>query len=79
MKRFLHSFKRISPEGLLAVKIILALCCAMVFAGFVLCISAGEPGVGSFQSYRLARALAETPAGVLLVAGVALIIVEDPQ
>ena len=79
MKKFLHSFKKISPGGLVAVQVILQLCCVMVFAGFVLCLQAGELGVGSFSSYRLAQALAETPAGVLLIAGIALIIVEGSR
>lgn len=78
MKEFLHSFKKISAAGLLGVRIVLAMCCVMVFAAFVLCLLAGEPGAGSFHAYRLARAMAETPAGVLLVAGIALIVVEDP-
>ncbi len=78
MKRFLHSFAKITPAGLWAVRVILALCCAMVFAGFALCLFAGEPCVGNFRAYRLAQALAETPAGVLLVAGIGLMIVEDP-
>ena len=33
---------------------------------------------GSFRAYRLAQAMAETPAGVLLLAGIALVILEDP-
>ncbi len=78
MKKFLHSFQRISPAGLLGVRIVLALCCAMVFAAFVLCLFAGEPSAGSFRAYRLAQAMAETPAGVLLLAGIALVILEDP-
>ncbi len=79
MKRFLHSFQKISPEGLAAVRIVLALCCAMAFAGFALCLFAGAPGVDSYGQYRLARALAETPAGVLLLAGIGLIIAESPR
>ena len=79
MKKFLHTFKDISPAGLLAVRIILALCCVMAFAGFVLCLFAGEPGVGNYHTYRLAKALADTPAGVLLLAGIGLIIVESSQ
>ena len=78
MKRFLHSFTKLSPGALWAVRVILALCCAMAFAGFVLCLFAGEPCVGNFRAYRLAEALAQTPAGVLLVAGIGLMIVEDP-
>lgn len=77
MKRFLHSFKRISPAGLLAVRIILALCCAMVFAAFAICLFAGEPCVANFHLYRLAQEMADTPAGVLLLAGIALIILES--
>ena len=65
MKRFLHSFQKISPEGLAAVRIVLAF--------------AGAPGVDSYGQYRLARALAETPAGVLLLAGIGLIIAESPR
>lgn len=63
----------------MAVRIILILCCGMVFAGFVLCLSAGEPGVRVWRTYRLAQALAQTPAGVLLLAGIGLIIVEAPR
>ncbi len=58
------------------MRIILALCCAMVFAGFVICLCAGDPSLANFHSYQTARALAEMPAGVLLVAGIALIIFE---
>ena len=79
MKKFLHSFKNISPAGLLGVRITLVMCCAMVFAAFVLCISAGQPGAGTYHTYRLAKAMAEAPAGVLLLAGIALIIVESPR
>ena len=79
MKKFLHSFKKISPAGLLGVRIVLAMCCVMVFAAFVLCLFAGEPCVANFGTYRLARALAQTPAGILLLAGIALIIVESPR
>ena len=79
MKKFLHSFSKISAPGLLAVKITLIGCCAMVFGAFVLCLFAGEPGVANFRTYRLAQALAETPAGVLLLAGIALIIMESPR
>ena len=78
MKKFLHSFSKISPWGLLAVRITLILCCAMVFGAFVLCLFAGEPCVGNYRSYRLARYMADTPAGVLLLAGIALMIIEDP-
>ena len=78
MKRFLHSFKKISPAGLLAVRIVLMLCCAMVFAAFVVCLAAGEPGLGSWRAYRLANAMAEAPAGILLLAGIGLMILEDP-
>ena len=76
MKRFLHSFKKISPGGLEAARLILILCCVMVGAGLLICLTAGEPCLANFRAYRLARALAETPAGVLLVAGIALVIVE---
>ncbi len=79
MRAFLHSFKKISAVGLLGVRIVLAMCCVMAFAAFVLCLFAGEPGAGSFHAYRLARAMAEAPAGVLLLAGIGLIIVEDPR
>ena len=79
MKKFLHTFKSISPAGLMAVRVILGLCCLMVFAAFVLCLFAGEPGVGSYRTYRLAKAMADTPAGVLLLAGIGLIIVEAPR
>ena len=41
----------------MAVRIILALCCLMAFAGFALCLFAGEPGVRNFYTYQLARAL----------------------
>lgn len=78
MKRFLHSFKKISPAGLLGVRIVLAACCAMVFAAFALCLFSGEPSAANFRAYRLAQALAQTPAGILLLAGVGLIILEDP-
>lgn len=78
MKRFLHSFQKVSPAGLLGVRIVLILCCVMVFAAFVVCLFAGEPALGNYKAYRLARALAQTPAGVLFVAGIALIVVEDP-
>ena len=78
MKRFLHSFANISPAGLLAVRITLILCCAMAFAAFALCLFAGEPCAGNFRLYRLAQAMAEAPAGVLLLAGIGLLIVEDP-
>ena len=78
MKRFLHSFKRISPGGLLAVRIVLAMCCLMAFAAFAVCLFAGEPTAANFRAYSLARAMAQTPAGVLLLAGIGLIIVEDP-
>lgn len=78
MKRFLHSFKRISPGGLWAVRTVLALCCAMAFAAFAICVFAGEPAPDNYRSYRLARSLAEAPAGVLLLAGVGLTILEDP-
>lgn len=78
MRAFLHSFKKISDAGLVAVRIVLVMCCVMVGAAFVLCLFAGEPSAESFHTYRLARAMAETPAGVLLVAGIALMIVEDP-
>ena len=78
MKKFLHSFKRISPSGLLAVRIVLMLCCAMAFAAFAVCLFAGEPAPDNWRAYRLARSLAQTPAGVLLIAGIALIVVEDP-
>ncbi len=78
MKKFLHSFRRISPAGLWAVRNILALCCAMVFGAFVLCLSAGEPCAANFRAYSLARAMADAPAGVLLLAGVGLMILEDP-
>ena len=79
MKRLIHSLKRISPGGLAAVRIILILCCGMAFAGFVVCLFAGEPGVATYGRYRLAKALADAPAGVLLLAGIGLIIVEDPH
>lgn len=80
MKRFLHSLKEISPAGLLAVRIILTLCCAMVFAAFVICLFAGEPCAANFELYRLAQEMADTPAGVLLLAGIGLIILESqPQ
>ena len=79
MKRFLHSFKRISPAGLLGVRIALILCCAMVFAAFAVCLFAGEPTLGNWRAYRLARSLAEAPAGILLTAGIGLIILEDPK
>ncbi len=68
----------ISPGGLTAVRIVLILCCAMAFAGFVVCLFAGEPGVASYGRYRLAAALADAPAGVLLLAGIGLMVVEDP-
>ena len=79
MKRFLHSFAKISPAGLLGVRIVLALCCAMAFGAFLLCLFAGEPRLASFRAYRLAQALAQAPAGVLLLAGIALIILESPR
>ena len=63
----------------MGVRITLALCCVMVFAAFVLCLFAGEPSAASFHTYRLAKAMAETPAGILLLAGIALIIVESPR
>ena len=76
MKRFLHSFKKISPAGLEAARKVLILCCVMVGAGLLICLFAGDPCLANFRSYRLAQALAEAPAGVLLVAGIALIAVE---
>ena len=79
MKKFLHTFKNISPGSLMAVRVVLILCCAMAFAGFALCLFAGEPGVRNFYTYRLAKALGDTPAGVLLLAGIGLIIVEAPR
>ena len=76
MKRFLHSFQKISPAGLDAARMIMILCCVMVGAGLLICLLAGEPCLANFRAYRLAQALAEAPAGVLLVAGIALIVVE---
>ena len=76
MKRFLHSFKKISPAGLTAARMILVLCCVMAGAGVVICLMAGEPCLANFRAYRMAQALAETQAGILLVAGIALVIVE---
>ena len=63
----------------MAARIILAICCLMAFAGFALCLFAGEPGVRNFYTYQLARALGDTPAGVLLLAGIGLIIVESSR
>ena len=79
MKKFLHTFKDISPGGLLAVRVILALCCLMAFAGFLLCLFAGEPGVRSHYTYRLAKAMGDAPAGVLLLAGIGLILFESSR
>lgn len=79
MKKFLRTFKDISPAGLRAVRAILALCCLMAFAGFVLCLFAGEPGVRNHSTYQLAKALADTPAGVLLIGGIGLIVFESSQ
>ncbi len=62
----------------MAVRIILILCCALVFAGFALCLGAGEPGVRTWRTYRLAQAMAQTPAGVILLGGIGLIVIEDP-
>ena len=60
------------------MRIILLMCCGMAFAGFALCLAAGEPCAANYGQYRLAEALADTPAGVLLLAGIGLMIVEDP-
>ena len=60
------------------MRVTLILCCAMVFAAFAVCLFAGEPTLANHRAYRLARALAEAPAGVLLTAGIGLIILEDP-
>ena len=79
MKKFLHTFKKISPGGLMAVRAVLILCCVMAFAGFVLCLFAGEPGVRNHGTYQLAKALGDTPAGVLLIGGIGLIIFEVSQ
>ncbi|MCD8322140.1 MAG: hypothetical protein LUC89_04550 [Oscillospiraceae bacterium] len=80
MKRFIHSFKQISPAGLLAVRIIMALCCGMAYIAFAICLFAGEPCAANFGLYRLAQEMADTPAGVLLLTGIALIIFESqPQ
>lgn len=57
--------------------IILAFCCVMVFAAFVICLFAGTPCAANFNLYRLAQEMADTPAGVLLLAGIALIIFES--
>ena len=79
MKKFLKTFRDISPAGLGAVRAILAMCCLMAFAGFVLCLFAGEPGVRNHSTYLLAKALGDTPAGVLLIGGIGLIIFESSQ
>ena len=58
------------------MRVILAACCAMVFAGFVICLCAGEPSIANFARYRLAQSLAQTPAGMLFLAGIGLIALE---
>ena len=79
MKRFLHSLKQISPAGLWAVRTVLMLCRAVAFAGFVVCLTAGEPGIGSFSAYRVAESLGRAPAGMLLIAGVGIIALEGSR
>lgn len=61
------------------MRAVLILCCAMVFGAFVLCLFAGEPCAANFRSYRLAQALAEAPAKVLLLAGIGLIVIESSR
>ena len=60
----------------MAVRVILVMCCTVVFMGFVICLYAGEPCIANFALYRLAQRLAETPAGMLFLAGIGLIALE---
>ena len=76
MKRLIHSILHMSRPAWLALSATLISCCVMAFAGCVLLFEAGPARFSNFELYRLAEALGEAPAGLLLLGGLGVIVLE---
>lgn len=60
-----------------ALKGTLMVCCAMAFCSFVILIDIGEPTISTYCLYRIAQELSSAPAGLLLIAGIGTVLVEE--
>lgn len=76
MKRLFKSILHMKTSAWLVFILSLAAGCLMAFAACVLLFSAGPACVGNFEQYRLAQALGEAPAGMLLLGGLGALILE---
>lgn len=76
MKRLIHSILNMNRTAWRALSLTLALCCLMAFGGCVILFDAGPACFANFDAYRLAQALGEAPAGLLLLGCLAAVILE---
>lgn len=56
------------------VKLSLCLCCVLVFAAFVLLLCSEGGGAAGYRLSCISQTLTETPAGVLLLTGIGVVI-----
>lgn len=76
MKRLIHSILNMSRPAWRALSLTLGLCCLMALAGCVILFHAGPACFDNFDAYRLAEAMGEVPAGLLLMGCLAAVILE---
>lgn len=76
MKRLLHSILNMNNAAWNMLQWSCIGSVLMVFAGCVLLFEAGPASFQNFYLYRLAQALGEAPAGILLLGGLGTIILE---
>ncbi len=76
MKRLIHSILHMGDAPWRMLQATCIASCLMVFAGCVLLFQAGPASFANFELYRMARALGEAPAGLLLLGGIATVILE---
>ncbi|HHU23271.1 MAG TPA: hypothetical protein GXZ52_07675 [Clostridiales bacterium] len=77
LRKLLHRILNMCNPAWGALKGTLMLCCAMVFCAFIILVEIGPVSIDTYHLYLYAKELATAPAGLLLIAAIGTVCIEE--
>ena len=77
IKKLIHSILKMNDLSWKLIRFTMILSCSMVFGALVGLFMSGDLNPETYHIYLMAKELASIPAGLLLIAGIGTIMLED--
>lgn len=77
IKKLIHSILKMNDLSWILIRLTLIMSCCIVFSAFVGLLRIGDLNIDTYHTYLIAKEIASAPAGLILIAGIGTIMLED--